>query len=95
MTAQQATALTTISTLDPIYVDVDQSSAELMALRRAVQAGSVNSGGPLTAAVSLKLDDGSTYPLKTTYDPKQHALHVTLNDQVGEAELSVRGRTAP
>ena len=38
---------------------------------------------------------GSTYPLKTTYDPKQHALHVTLNDQVGEAELSVRGRTAP
>jgi alpha-glucosidase len=38
---------------------------------------------------------GSTYPLKTTYDPKQHALHVTLNDQAGEAELSVRGRTAP
>jgi alpha-glucosidase len=38
---------------------------------------------------------GSTYPLKTMYDPKQRALHVTLNDQAGEAELSVRGRTAP
>jgi alpha-glucosidase len=38
---------------------------------------------------------GSTYPLKTTYDPKQHALHVTLADQSGEAELSIRGRVAP
>jgi len=38
---------------------------------------------------------GSTYPLKTTYDPKQKALHVTLADQAGEAELSVRGRSAP
>jgi alpha-glucosidase len=38
---------------------------------------------------------GSTYPLKTTYDLKQHALHVTLADQSGEAELSIRGRTSP
>ncbi|HKB96537.1 MAG TPA: efflux RND transporter periplasmic adaptor subunit, partial [Rhizomicrobium sp.] len=63
VTAQQATALTTVSTLDPIYVDVDQSSSELVALKRAVQAGNVNSSGPLTANVSLKLDDGSPYPL--------------------------------
>src|SRR5215475_8286466 len=64
VTAQQATALTTISTLDPIYVDVDQSSAELVALRRAVQAGAVNQSGALIAKVALKLDDGSTYPLE-------------------------------
>jgi alpha-glucosidase len=38
---------------------------------------------------------GSTYPLKTTYDPKQRALHITLADQAGEAELSIRGRTNP
>ena len=38
---------------------------------------------------------GSTYPLKTTYDPKQHALHVTLADQATEAELTVRGRATP
>ena len=63
VTAQQATALTTVSTLDPIYVDVDQSSSELVALKRAVQTGNVNSSGPLTANVSLKLDDGSPYPL--------------------------------
>jgi hypothetical protein len=35
----------------------------------------------------------SAYPLKTTYDPKQHALHITLTDVAAEAELSVRGRT--
>ncbi len=35
----------------------------------------------------------STYPLKTTYDPKQHALHMTLADVPAEAELTVRGRS--
>jgi len=38
---------------------------------------------------------GSAYPLKTTYDSRQRALHVTLADQAGQAELSVRGRSAP
>ena len=35
----------------------------------------------------------STYPLKTSYDAKQHALHVALSDVSGEAELSIRGRS--
>ncbi len=35
----------------------------------------------------------STYPLKTSYDAKQHALHVTLADVSAEAELSIRGRS--
>ena len=35
VTASQTNALATISTLDPIYVDIDQSSAELLALGRA------------------------------------------------------------
>lgn len=35
----------------------------------------------------------STYPLKSTYDEKQHALHVMLSDVAGEAELTVRGRS--
>ncbi len=34
----------------------------------------------------------STYPLKTTYDPKQHALHMTLSDVPTEADLTIRGR---
>ena len=47
VTAQQATALATVSTLNPIYVDVNQSSTELVALKRAVQAGNVSSDGKL------------------------------------------------
>ncbi len=83
VTAQQATALTTVSTLDPIYVDVDQSSAELVALKRAVEAGTVNSGGPLTAEVSLKLDDGSNYPLKG----KLQMTDVTVDPATGAVQL--------
>lgn len=83
VTAQQATALTTVSTLDPIYVDVDQSSAELVALRRAIQAGAVSQGGPLTARVSLKLDDGSTYPL----EGKLQFTDVTVDPSTGAVRL--------
>jgi len=83
VTAQQATALTTISTLDPIYVDVSQSSAELVALRRAVKAGNVNSTGALTAEVSLKLDDGSTYPEKG----KLQFTDVTVDPATGAVQL--------
>jgi membrane fusion protein (multidrug efflux system) len=61
VTANQTTALATINTLDPIYVDIDQSSAELIALKRAAQTGQIGAGG---ADVALRLDDGSDYPIK-------------------------------
>ena len=53
VTANQANALATISTLDPIYVDIDQSAAELLALERAAKRGQLDRGGPLTAEVTL------------------------------------------
>jgi len=83
VTAQQAAALATVSTLDPIYVDVDQSSTELVALKRAVQAGSVNSGDKLTAEVSLRLDDGSLYALKG----KLQMTDVTVDPSTGAVRL--------
>jgi RND family efflux transporter MFP subunit len=83
VTAQQATALATVSTLDPIYVDVDQSSAELVALKRAVAAGTVNRDGQLTAEVTLKLDDGSTYPIKG----KLQFTDVTVDPATGSVRL--------
>ena len=58
VTSGQATALTTIQRLDPIFVDIQQSSADLLALRRALAAGGV---APATAAVRLTLEDGSDY----------------------------------
>lgn len=63
VTANQATALATIQQLDPIYVDVTQSSAELMRLRRDLASGALKSAGPDQARVRLLLDDGSAYPL--------------------------------
>jgi membrane fusion protein (multidrug efflux system) len=83
VTSQQTTALTTVSTLDPIYVDVDQSSSELVALKRAVQGGSVNSSGQLTAKVTLKLDDGSPYPLTG----KLQFTDVTVDPTTGAVQL--------
>lgn len=56
----QSEALVTINQLDPIYVDIVQSSAQLLALRRKVDAGEVATvdGKP---EVKLILEDGITY----------------------------------
>ncbi len=60
VTAEQTNVLTTIDRLDPIYVDIEQSSTDLLALRRALEAGHVaNSSSP----VRLRLEDGSFYAL--------------------------------
>ena len=64
VTAGQATALTTIQRLDPIYVDLNQSAAEVVKLRQAMVAGRVGGGGAAGVKVRLKLEDGSAYPLE-------------------------------
>jgi membrane fusion protein (multidrug efflux system) len=64
VTANQATPLATIQQLDPIYVDVTQSSSELMRMRRDLASGALKSAGPDQARVKLLLEDGSTYPLE-------------------------------
>lgn len=61
VTSAQSTPLATIMALDPIYVDVKQSSAELLKLRQTLQRQGVTQGN---AEVSLTLEDGSFYPLK-------------------------------
>jgi membrane fusion protein (multidrug efflux system) len=60
VTANQSTAMATVQQLDPIYVDVTQSSSALLALKRSLAAGDLKSG---TAKVSLLLEDGSRYAL--------------------------------
>lgn len=60
-TAGQTDALTTIQRLDPIYVDVPQSSADLLRLRQRLLSGSLARGGG-AARVQLRLEDGSIYP---------------------------------
>ncbi|TBU77966.1 efflux transporter periplasmic adaptor subunit [Pseudomonas daroniae] len=60
VTAGQTTALATIQQLDPIYVDVTQSSAELLALRKQLDSGALTSlDGKVP--VQIQLEDGSLY----------------------------------
>ena len=59
--ADQDTALTTVQQLDPIYVDVTQSTSELLGLKRDLASGVLQANSDGEARISLKLDDGSTY----------------------------------
>ncbi|WP_336620794.1 efflux RND transporter periplasmic adaptor subunit [Janthinobacterium sp.] len=61
VTAGQADALTTVQQLDPIYVDVTQSSTDLLRLKRQLADGSLKKAGDGQAKVSLLLPDGSKY----------------------------------
>lgn len=59
VTANQTTAMATITQLDPIYVDVSQSSSDLVRLRKAVAAGLMRQGDADKAPVTLTLDGSS------------------------------------
>jgi membrane fusion protein (multidrug efflux system) len=61
VTANQERALVTIQQLDPIYVDLTQSSAELLKLRRDLEAGRVQRKTADSVPVRLLLEDGSEY----------------------------------
>ena len=61
VTANQANALATIRQLDPIYVDLTQSSNELRQLRQAMQAGELQQVSDDEARITLILEDGSHY----------------------------------
>lgn len=61
VTASQDTALTTIRTLDPINVDVTQSSTNLLNLRQAIKDGRIKLSGA-NVKVRLKLENGTLYP---------------------------------
>jgi membrane fusion protein (multidrug efflux system) len=62
VTANQSAPLATIQQLDPVYVDVTQSSAELLRLRRALESGQLRRAPAGAASVALLLEDGSAYP---------------------------------
>lgn len=62
VTSNQDNPLVTIQRLDPIYVDINQSSAEMLRLRQQVTKGDINNNHNTT--VKLKLEDGSYYPIE-------------------------------
>jgi membrane fusion protein (multidrug efflux system) len=62
--AGQAQPLATIQQMDRVYVDVTQSTADLLNLREAMSGGDVTRQGPDSARVQLLLPDGRTHPVE-------------------------------
>ncbi|MBW8297297.1 efflux RND transporter periplasmic adaptor subunit, partial [Sphingopyxis sp.] len=83
VSASQAVPLTTIQRIDPIYVDMQQSSAELTTLRQAIASGGISQG---SAAVRLRLEDGSAYGFAGTVEFSE----MTVNEATGTVTLRAR-----
>jgi membrane fusion protein (multidrug efflux system) len=64
VTAHQPVALATIQQMDPMYVDVSQSTTDILRLRRQIQEGELDPNANQQKKVRLFLDDGTEYPLK-------------------------------
>jgi membrane fusion protein (multidrug efflux system) len=84
-TAYQPTPLAVVQQLDPIYIDVTQASADLLALRRRLESGRLTLNAPAKNKVQLFLEDGTPYPLKgtlqfqdVTVDPATGSLRVRM-----------------
>jgi membrane fusion protein (multidrug efflux system) len=80
VSAQQTQALATIQRLDPIFVDIQQSSTALLKLRTAMASSTLSKD---TAVVRLKLEDGQEYPLPG----KLQFTDVTVNSSTGSVTL--------
>ena len=66
VTASQALPLATVQQIDPIYVDVTQSSSELLRLKHDLVSGKLKRDGEKNAKVKLFYEDGTPYPLEGT-----------------------------
>jgi membrane fusion protein (multidrug efflux system) len=64
--AGQPAPLATIQQLDPVYVDVTQSSSNLLRLRQSLASGRLKGNGPQQARVKLLLENGTPYALEGT-----------------------------
>ncbi len=83
VTSGQTASLTTIDQLNPIYVDVNESSQDLLKLRRALASGKLQSAGENAARATLTLEDGSKYPLQG----KLEFSEVTVSQSTGSVIL--------
>jgi len=85
VTAYQPVALATIQQLDPIYVDVPQSTTELLRLKRRLEDGRLNHDGTNQNKVTLILEDDTAYPLEGTLQFRD----VTVDQTTGSVILRV------
>lgn len=87
VSASQAAPLLTISQLDPIYVDIEQSSTELVRLRQALRDGTLaREADPQGQRVSVLLEDGSPYP----HEGRVQLTEVTVDPSSGSVTLRAK-----
>ena len=80
VSASQTTALATIRTLDPIYVDLTQSSTQLLKLRTLLAQQGIKKG---STQLALNLEDGSRYPYKGTLQFQE----IAVDESTGSVTL--------
>ncbi|MHB9072289.1 MAG: efflux RND transporter periplasmic adaptor subunit [Desulfobaccales bacterium] len=85
VTAYQAASLATIQQLDPIYVDVSQSSAELLRLKRNLEAGRLSKDRKNGSKVCILLEDGNLCPQGGTLQFRD----VTVDPATGSFTLRI------
>jgi membrane fusion protein, multidrug efflux system len=83
VTADQATSLVTITALDPVYVDLPESTSTLLRLKRELATGQIRKVGANAASARLTLEDGSRYALPG----KVEFSEVTVDENTGSVTL--------
>lgn len=81
--AYQGTPLAVVQQMDPIYVDVIQSSAEVLRLRRNMESGRLKQDKEAWSKVRLRLEDGTPYPLEGTLQFRD----ITVDPSTGSVVL--------
>ncbi|MFT3760474.1 efflux RND transporter periplasmic adaptor subunit [Thauera sp.] len=86
VTANQAQTLATVQQLDPIYVDLSQSSAEMLRMRREIEAGRLQTNAKGDVPVKLILEDGTEYGA----EGRLALSEVTVDSGTGSVTLRAR-----
>ncbi len=85
VTAHQPLPLTTIQKLDPIYVDVPQSTAELLRLQERLRAGRITLEGRNQNKVKIIMENGEIYP----WEGDLQFRDVTVDPTTGSVTLRI------
>ena len=86
VTANQTQALATVQQLDPIYVDLTQSSADMLRMRAEIAAGRLQAGAKGEVPVKLILEDGSEYAV----EGRLALSEVTVDEGTGSVTLRAK-----
>ncbi len=85
VTANQPVPLTTIQQLNPIYVDVTQSTTDLLKLKKVLESGLLKKDAKKETEVTLILEDGTKYPWKGWLQFKD----ITVDQSTGSVSLRI------